>query len=331
MNRSGRPLRFLGMTLAGWTALRVIMLWPPASTVTSVLRTIVPALSAKPFTPAITARSTAPVRSAMIDRPRASARRPLGDPGRDRRVTLALAALVRFDDPQIAIGPPGEMIALPAPAPTRSRPVKRWSADFWLVARGGSNRQAGFGGGELGGAQAGARIAYALDRNRRLAAFVRVDTPLSGKGREASVGLDWRPTPLPVRVVVEERVPLDGGSTAPAAGLVGGFGPVLRHGLRLEGYGQAGVLARGKGEGFADGAVRATRPIAALTGLSFDLGAGAWGGAQRDAARLDLGPTLGATVPIGKRAIRIALDWRERVAGKARPGSGLALTIGASF
>lgn len=336
MNRSGRPLRFLGMTLAGWTMLRVVMLWPAAPTVTSVLRTIAPTLSAAPLSPAIAARSTTPLQSSTIDVPRVSMNwAPLGDPGRDRRVALALAALVRFGDPQIAVGPPGEMIAspvpTPAPAPMRSRTVTRRSVDFWLVARGGSNRQAGFGGGELGGAQTGVRVAYVLDRDHRLAAFARVDTPLSGKGREAAVGLDWRPTRLPIRVVVEERVPLDGGLAAPAAGLVGGFGPVLRHGLRLEGYGQAGVIARGGGEGFADGAVRATRPIGALAGLAFDLGAGAWGGAQRDAARLDLGPTLGASVPVGGHAIRIALDWRERIAGKARPGSGPALTIGASF
>ncbi|WP_204317143.1 hypothetical protein, partial [Klebsiella aerogenes] len=29
--------------------------------------------------------------------------------------------------------------------------------------------------------------------------------------------------------------------------------------------------------------------------------------------------------------LRIALDWRQRVAGEARPGSGPALTLGADF
>jgi len=334
MTRSGRPLRFLGLTLAGWTALRVVMLWPVTPTVDSVIRTMVPGLSAAPIRPAIAARSSPLPRLPSIDTARTPRRKTaIGDAGRERRIALALAALVRFGDPQIAVGPPGEMIPPSPPAPSSPPPrtAKRWSADFWLVARGGSNRQAGFEGGELGGAQAGARLAYALDRGRRLAAFARFDTPLSSKGREAAVGLDWRPTRLPVRVVAEERVPIDGGRAAPAAGLVGGFGPVLRHGLRLEGYGQAGVIARNGGEGFADGAVRATRPIGTLAPLSFDLGAGAWGGAQRDAARLDLGPTLGASVPVGGHAIRIALDWRERVAGNARPGSGPALTIGASF
>lgn len=331
MTRSGKPFRFLGITLAGWTALRVAILWPEAPTLSSVIHTIVPGVSA---TPMAGARSGPAASSVAIGAARTTAiRPPATDPARDRHVALALAALLRFGDPQIAAGPPGEMIAPPAPPPAPIPPhvPSRWSADFWLVARGGSNRHTGFGGGELGGAQAGLRVAYALDRIHGLAAFGRIDTPLSGQGREAAIGLDWRPTRLPMRIVVEERVPLDGGKAAPAAGLVGGFGPLLRHGVRLEGYGQAGVIARHGGEGFADGAIRATRPIGALAGLTFDLGAGAWGGAQRDAARLDLGPTLGASVPIGDHAIRIALDWRERVAGKARPGSGPALTIGVSF
>jgi len=341
MTRSGRPLRFLAVTLAGWTGLRVIMLWPADPTPASVIRAIVPEVSADTVAEsAVRAAAPQPPLSVPlpIDPPRPPVfvrQAPRHDPAREPHFALALAALVGFGEPQIAAGPPGEMVAprdgAPVSAPREPHPTKRWSADLWLVARGGSNRQAGFGSGQLGGAQAGARFAYGLSRDRRLAIFARVDTPLAGKGREVAAGFDWRPTRLPVRLVIEERVPLDNGKAAPAAGLVGGFGPVLRHGLRLEAYGQAGLIARNGGEGFADGAVRATRPVATLAGIGFDLGAGAWGGAQRDAARLDLGPTLGATVPIGGHAIRLALDWRERVAGDARPGSGPALTIGASF
>jgi len=332
VTRSGRPLRFLGVTLAGWTALRIVLLWPQAPTPGSIIRTLAPPLAAQPAArfaigvapgapPRIVRSPTAPSRGRVPRR---------DDPVRERRIALALAGLVRFGNPQIANGPPGERIAPQRPAgPPASS--SRWSADLWLVARGGSRRQAGFGGGELGGAQAGARLAYALDRGRRLAAFARIDTPLAGRGREAAAGLDWRPTRLPIRLVVEERVPLDGGKAAPAAGLVGGFGPVLRHGIRIEGFGQAGVIARAGVEGFADGAARATRPIGRLAGITFDLGTGAWGGAQRKAARLDLGPSLGAGAALGGHAVRVAIDWRLRVAGHARPGSGPALTIGASF
>jgi hypothetical protein len=337
MTRSGRPLRFLGVTLAGWTALRIVLLWPGTPIPGSVIRTIAPPLAAQ--SAARLARSVAAGASPRAIEPTAPAPRYGADFTRRRRIALALAGPVHFGDPQIAIGPPGERIAPPPaepppprrPASSPRSPPSRWSGDLWLVARRGSRRHAGFGGGQLGGAQAGVRLAYALDRARRLAAFARIDTPLAGRGREAAAGLDWRPTRLPVRIVVEERVPLDGGKATAAAGLVGGFGPMLRRGFHLEGYGQAGAIARRGGEGFADGAVRVTRPIGRLAGIAFDLGAGAWGGAQRDAARLDVGPSLGASVSLDRHTIRVALDWRARVAGHARPGSGLALTIGASF
>ncbi|VVT20968.1 hypothetical protein SPHINGO361_150133 [Sphingomonas sp. EC-HK361] len=62
-----------------------------------------------------------------------------------------------------------------------------------------------------------------------------------------------------------------------------------------------------------------------------DSGLGAWGGAQREASRLDIGPSIVALVPVGRQRARLTIDWRQRVAGNARPGSGLALTIGADF
>lgn len=341
MTRPGRPLKFLGTTLLGWTALRVFLLWPAAPTVGSVVRTVIPIASAAPSAPEGSlplAMSIPPVPAEA--RPEAAA--PFIDDVRRRRlVTMAIVGLLRFGEPEVIAGEKTSTGATQSTPPQpRSFPVsplgpttgrQRWSLDLWLVARGGSNGGAGFGGGELGGSQAGARFAYTLDRRHRLAAYARVDTPFSEPGNEAAFGLDWQPTKLPVRTVVETRVPLDGGKAVAAAGLVGGFGPTLEHGIRLEGYGQAGIVARHGGEGFADGAVRATRPIGGLAGINFDLGAGAWGGTQRGASRLDLGPTLGATLPIGTHAIRIAVDWRERVAGHARPGSGPALTIGASF
>ncbi|MBS0285465.1 MAG: hypothetical protein JSS15_13700, partial [Proteobacteria bacterium] len=57
---------------------------------------------------------------------------------------------------------------------------------------------------------------------------------------------------------------------------------------------------------------------------------GAWGGAQRGAARLDVGPAAGVAVPAAM-PLRISLEWRQRIAGDARPGSGPALSIGADF
>src|SRR3546814_12397998 len=49
------------------------------------------------------------------------------------------------------------------------------------------------------------------------------------------------------------------------------------------------------------------------------------GGAQPSLSRLDIGPQISARLPIGKGHARLALEWRQRIAGRARPPSGLAV------
>lgn len=205
----------------------------------------------------------------------------------------------------------------------------RWAASGWVIARGGMASSVSTA--QLGASQAGLRLTYAVGQSRRVALAARVSTPLAGRGREAAVGLDWRPTAAPIHLLAEQRLSLDGGEGGPTLGLIGGFGPSqVGPGVLVEAYGQAGIIARGGGEAFADGAVRATHPLT-LGGLRFDIGAGAWGGAQRGAARLDVGPTLGLVATVGGRAIRLSADWRQRIAGGARPGSGPALSVGTNF
>ena len=115
-------------------------------------------------------------------------------------------------------------------------------------------------------------------------------------------------------------------------GIIGGYGPAaIAPGVRIEAYGQAGAIARDGIEAFVDAAARLTHPTARIGRARLDLGVGAWGSAQRGAARFDLGPTAGLAVPMAGRNLRLALDWRERVAGGARPGSGPAFTIGSDF
>ncbi|GHH18824.1 hypothetical protein GCM10008023_25200 [Sphingomonas glacialis] len=208
----------------------------------------------------------------------------------------------------------------------------RWSGSAWLAARGGSGLASGALGGQLGGSQAGARLVYALDRHHRIALVGRVTSPLGSGLREASVGVEWQPTRLPLRVVAEHRFALAGGQGGPGVGVVGGVGPVtVSPGVRFETYVQAGLIRRTQTEPYVDGAARVTHPIATLGKVRFDLGAGVWGGAQRGATRLDIGPSLGVALPLGKQSVRLALDWRERIAGGARPGSGPALTLGSDF
>jgi hypothetical protein len=135
-----------------------------------------------------------------------------------------------------------------------------------------------------------------------------------------------------MRFLAEQRLALDGGKSGPAVAVVGGVNGIdLPFAFELDGYAQAGAVKRAQVEPFADGALRITRPVTTLGEAQLALGAGAWGAVQRDAARIDLGPTAITTLPVSGQTVRIALDWRERVGGDARPGSGPALTLGADF
>lgn len=346
---SGRPLRFLAVVLGGWVALRMAMLWPvpvppivpPPTTRPLPVRTVTAPPSAWPL-PAPAPPIVAPAaRASRIARFRllvtGGARRlaSLRDPS---RLTLAMLALTRIG-PAMTIGG-GEAertdrTADGAPPATPLRPGSRWSASAWLIARGGAGLgQSPFGGlsgGQLGGSQAGARIAYAVDRQRRIALVARAAAPLSGPGSEAAIGVEWQPSRAPVRLVAEQRIGIDPGLGGPAVGVVGGVGPVRLGNFRLEAYGQAGVIARGQGVGYADGAVRVERSIARHRGLTLSGGAGLWGAAQPGAERIDAGPLIGIGIPVVRRRVRISLEWRERLGGRAAPGSGPALSIGGDF
>jgi hypothetical protein len=88
--------------------------------------------------------------------------------------------------------------------------------------------------------------------------------------------------------------------------------------------------------GFADGQASVTgevRQVAVQTDntLRLSLGAAAWGGAQKGAQRIDIGPTLRFDVTLGEVPARLSVDWRERVGGDAGPDSGLAATLSTRF
>nr|WP_246352457.1 hypothetical protein [Sphingomonas xinjiangensis] len=207
----------------------------------------------------------------------------------------------------------------------------RWSAAAWAVARSGTGLGAAPGGSQLGGSQAGVRVAWLLSPSARLAVFGRVTAPLRGRGAEAALGLDWQPTKAPLRLVVERRAGLDGIKAGFGAGVVGGTDHAVAPGFRLETYGQAGIIQRTRLEPYADGAARLTRQLAASGAARLSIGGGVWGAAQRDANRLDIGPSVTLTLPVARQTMRLALDWRQRIAGEARPGSGIALTLGSDF
>ena len=103
-------------------------------------------------------------------------------------------------------------------------------------------------------------------------------------------------------------------------------------GLVGEAYAQAGYVGGTGATAFVDGQLRVDRAVARTGRAELRLGVGAWGGAQKDASRLDLGPAANLGVSVSDAVFaRVMVDWRFRVAGNAVPESGPALTLSAGF
>ena len=96
-------------------------------------------------------------------------------------------------------------------------------------------------------------------------------------------------------------------------------------------YGQAGYVGGDFETGFVDGKATLEAPVIQGKKARVAIGGGVWGGAQRDASRLDVGPTASAILSTGRASVRASIDYRIRVAGDALPRDGVALTLAASF
>ena len=330
---ASRPLRFLALVVGGWTGARAFVLWSSQIAPALVHAVAPPALAATPQVgsasprPAVWAESVAPFARSQPAAVSASAEASAGVLPVTADVEPTTALSLGLEPNRIAF----DLMLPPDPSPPGVDPppvfrVSRWSGSAWAILR-PDGRATPFAS-QLGGSQAGARLAYALDGARRVALYARASTAIDAAEREAAVGVDWRPTRLPIHLVAERRIGVEGVRSGTAIGAVGGVGPTPIVGpIRVEGYAQGGVIFRAGREGFADGSLRLTAPVIARV----DLGLGTWGGAQRGAARLDVGPTLGVTLPVERHALRLSVDWRERVVGGARPGSGPAVSLGVDF
>ena len=150
--------------------------------------------------------------------------------------------------------------------------------------------------------------------------------------RELALGVRWHPIAnVPVTISAERRFRPDR-RDALALYVAGGVSDVvLPLKLRAESFVQAGVVSGKQAGPFFDVFVRADRKVADIQGVQFHAGAGAWAGGQRDAARLDIGPSLRTDFPVRNARVRLNVDWRFRVAGDATPGNGPALTLSTGF
>lgn len=252
-------------------------------------------------------------------------------------------------EPALAMASPAATRPIPfAAAPVAARSdAPRWSADGWLLLRsgGGAFNAPGAGlpgavipAGFYGGSQGGLILRYFLAPGSRLspALYLRGSSGIERpRGEEVAAGFSFRPVPgLPVRLMAEGRVTRTAAGTIvrPAAALVSELPPAhLPLGTRAEAYVQAGYVG-GKGStAFVDGQARLEKPLVRASSFELRAGGGVWGGAQRGASRVDIGPTATVSFRVGPTNTRLSADYRWRVAGAAAPGSGPVVTLSAGF
>lgn len=193
-------------------------------------------------------------------------------------------------------------------------------------------------GGQYGGSQSGFVVTWDIDPPRAGQDISRIALLARGAiahgdttEREIATGVRWRPMPrIPVSLSVERRFRPARGDVH-AAYLVGGTSLALPRAFRLESYAQAGIVSGPAAGPFFDFSARADRAVVQQAAGTSRAGAGLWGGGQSSVFRIDVGPTVRTDIAIAKTNLRLSADWRFRIAGKATPASGPALTLSTSF
>lgn len=238
----------------------------------------------------------------------------------------------------------GGQSAPEAPAPITMPPGgaqmrgDRWSADSWMLLRRETTQSLASGRPVYGGSQAGAVLRYHLkpQSGHRPLAYLRASQALGGIPQtEMALGLGIRPLPaLPVTIAAEGRAFRSLGRTEirPALLAYTELTPrALPLGFRGEAYLQGGYVGGSFKTPFADGLLRIDRGLMPSAQADLRLGGGLWGGAQKGAKRVDIGPSASARLDFAGVPSRVSVDWRFRVKGDAEPKSGPAVTVSAGF
>lgn len=257
---------------------------------------------------------------------------PTISPARPLLIASALAqprtgAGILHQPPGVPTGP------VSPPDGGAAAPMNRWSLSAWMLVRPDNHRAGLASAGQLGGSQVGARLAYDLIpvASGSLAIHGRISSALqSPEAVEAALGLSYRPSQsLPISIAAERRIALaDGARNAFAIYAAGGIGPTpFGSRLDVEGYAQAGVVGAARTDAFADGRIALSTSLADIRPGTLKAGLSLSGGAQPGLSRLDAGPHISGRIGHA----RAVLEWRERVAGHALPGSGPALILAADF
>lgn len=367
----GQPILVLGLLLAGWISVRALVWQSPFPQLQDALLRDMPQIAAQQERPdgQVDAENSSPLSAERSIAPTAARRAlaaapaipsslaweqlaapPLpGDEAQPLRKAdvaaahqlLWLAAMSHLPVPpsistRLAAGTePGE-----AKQPHALRRPDRWSLDGWVFARQKSGAGLAAQGREptYGTSQAAAVLRYRLapESAHDPHAYGRIYKALVAEGEsEGALGLSARPTKaVPVRLHAELRGTrfVNSSELRPAVFATTEFPAVaLPGGTKAETYLQAGIVGGANATGFVDGEAHVMRPVKEYRTGRISLGAGAWGGAQKDAARFDLGPSMRVDVMLADTPARLSLDWRERVAGDADPKSGLAVTLSTGF
>ncbi|MEO1046617.1 MAG: hypothetical protein AAFX04_14355 [Pseudomonadota bacterium] len=228
--------------------------------------------------------------------------------------------------------------------------VDRLSLDAWGFVRPGSAVSPIGGRGQYGGSQAGTVLRYRLGDGSASAPtlFARATRAFSGPSQaELAIGASIRPVKkLPLRVAAEQRLALDDSGFSRPAFYAYTEMPrlALPQGVSLDSYGQAGAVGVADSAWFFDLQLVAQKQVARDKQRDLSLGVGLWSGGQGPiesdddsglqidhVVRVDIGPGAAIGFSVAGQPASVALDWRQRVAGNADPGSGPALTVSTRF
>lgn len=367
--RRGQPLLALGLLFAGWTAMRIAM-WgeavspgegsppPPAAPQAAISAASRPA-AARPAASKVTA--AAPSKP----EPRPERYRPGLAPEILQRETHDPASPFTPAVRWLQLAVPSDVLSpieAPGLQPRRKRVAKkppedefyeplvekddpRWSGENWVLMRAGSGDAAQApGAASYGASQAGAIVRYRLGRGEVGSSYAYLRTSLAinapGQDREIALGFGLRPArKLPLRVLVEARLQDTTASpmqVRPVATVITELPwKRLPLGFRAEAYAQAGYAGGRGATPFFDAQAMIDHALRGVVPRNNDLrvGAGVWAGGQEGAVRLDAGPRVSFRIEPGRLVgpSRVALDWRFRLSGNARPDSGPALTVTSAF
>ncbi|UZW55396.1 hypothetical protein NUH86_00910 [Sphingobium sp. JS3065] len=339
---SGRPIRFFGLLMIGWVAIRLASQWGDLvgeAKEDSDGGVFHPTAYAKKGAASAKGNGLPAWRNIAAPRQRQ-------EPSRIAPRTYSSAPPAAGLTTGSAFIPSGQTAekteeAAPAinPAPALplaySASIDRWHGSAWLLWREGSATRAdAVTGGRLGGSQAGVRLDFDLTphASSRATAYGRTSAALNSPASpEGAIGLAWQPTrTVPIGFAAERRIALGkGGRNANAVMAVGGFGPAqIAPSLEVEAYAQGGMVGFRSRDLFVDGKMSLLSPV---SHSPLRIGVSLSGGAQPQVERLDIGPELQVRLPLKPVSARLGVEWRERVAGQAAPASGLAITLGADF